>query len=357
MKPDIIIVGQGLAGSILAWTFIKEGYNICVVDQHRKNSASQISQGLMSPVVGLRMTLSWNFQEHDLAATTFYQEIEKKLSCSLLYDLPNQRLFQSKSQSELLTKRLSQKYFPSSINATFCQKTDTDETKRPYGSLITTGKRLDVPLFLSRIEHYLLQKKSLLQDSFSYDTLSTYNRQIKWNNKPILGVVFCEGYQYQSNPWFNWLPIDAIKGQLLILQDLNKNPFLSKHLIYKQSWLNPIISTRQFATGASFERQYKTITPTTNIKETLLKQAQDLFIEKRNFKLINHLAGIRPCSQDRKPIVGPHPVFPSIYIFNGFGSKGSLWIPYWAKKLVQTVGSKQDLTKLVHPNRFITHYE
>ena len=97
MKPDIIIVGQGLAGSCLAWTFLKEGYNVCVIDQNRKHSASQISQGLMSPIVGMRMTLSWNFQEHDLAATTFYKEIEQELSCSLLYDLPNERIFQSLS--------------------------------------------------------------------------------------------------------------------------------------------------------------------------------------------------------------------------------------------------------------------
>lgn len=357
MKPDIIIVGQGLAGSCLAWTFIKEGYNVCVIDQNRKHSASQISQGLMNPIVGMRMTLSWNFQEHDLAATTFYKEIEQELSCSLLYDLPNERIFQSQSQSKILTTRLSQKYFPSSINATFCQKKNISETSQPYGSLTTTGKRLDVPLFLSKIEHYLLQKKSLIRESFSYATLSTHNQQIKWNNKPILGVIFCEGYQYQSNPWFKWLPIDAIKGQMLILQDLNKNPFLSKHLIYKQSWLAPSLSSKQFATGASFERQYQTISPTQNIKELLLKQAQDLFVEKRNFKLINHLAGIRPCSQDRKPIIGPHPKFPSLYIFNGLGSKGSIWAPYWAKKLVQTVGSKQDLTKDVHPNRFIAYYD
>ena len=172
MTPDIIIVGQGLAGSCLAWRFITEGYKVCVVDQNRKHSASQVSQGFMNPIVGTKMTLSWNYNEHNLAATKFYKEVEQNLSCSLIHDLPNQRFFQSQEQLELFKKRLSQKYFPSSIKAALFQSKDTPKINQQYGSLITTGQQLDVPLFLSKIEQYLLKTKSLIRESFSYDSLS-----------------------------------------------------------------------------------------------------------------------------------------------------------------------------------------
>jgi glycine/D-amino acid oxidase-like deaminating enzyme len=49
------------------------------------------------------------------------------------------------------------------------------------------------------------------------------------------------------------------------------------------------------------------------------------------FELIEQKTGIRPATQDRRPIIGFHPTKQS-GIFNGFGSKGVSLAPYFAKQ-------------------------
>lgn len=48
-------------------------------------------------------------------------------------------------------------------------------------------------------------------------------------------------------------------------------------------------------------------------------------------------AGVRPATAGAYPVVGPHPEHPQLIAFNGFGSKGSMQIPYFADALLAQV--------------------
>ena len=50
-----------------------------------------------------------------------------------------------------------------------------------------------------------------------------------------------------------------------------------------------------------------------------------------NFITIDHFAGIRPATKDRRPFIGTHPEFKNIGIFNGLGSKGAYWCIFCEK--------------------------
>jgi glycine/D-amino acid oxidase-like deaminating enzyme len=49
MHVNYIIVGQGIAGSILYYTLTKAGANCVVVDDNKSNSASRVAAGLINP--------------------------------------------------------------------------------------------------------------------------------------------------------------------------------------------------------------------------------------------------------------------------------------------------------------------
>ena len=53
------------------------------------------------------------------------------------------------------------------------------------------------------------------------------------------------------------------------------------------------------------------------------------------FTVMEHLAGIRPANQERRPFVGLHPSYPSIGICNGMGTKGCSLAPYFANQLIE----------------------
>jgi glycine oxidase len=51
------------------------------------------------------------------------------------------------------------------------------------------------------------------------------------------------------------------------------------------------------------------------------------------FEIVDQVAGIRPATKDRKPILGRHPEYFQLYCCNGFGSRGVLIAPCIAKEL------------------------
>jgi flavin-dependent dehydrogenase len=55
---NTIIVGQGLAGTILAETLMQQNKTVCVIDNN-KNVCSTIAAGLWNPIVFKRITKSW----------------------------------------------------------------------------------------------------------------------------------------------------------------------------------------------------------------------------------------------------------------------------------------------------------
>jgi len=51
--------------------------------------------------------------------------------------------------------------------------------------------------------------------------------------------------------------------------------------------------------------------------------------------VVDHIVGIRPANQERRPFVGLHPSHPSIGICNGMGTKGCSLAPYFANQLIE----------------------
>ena len=51
-RVDVIVVGGGLAGTILAWTLRQRGLQTAVFDDPGRSTCSRIAAGLFNPVTG-----------------------------------------------------------------------------------------------------------------------------------------------------------------------------------------------------------------------------------------------------------------------------------------------------------------
>ena len=103
--------------------------------------------------------------------------------------------------------------------------------------------------------------------------------------------------------------------------------------------------------GEEFDRQ-----PTEGAKTELLQRAVDVFPDLERAELVQQLAGSRPLSPDRMPIIGPVPGWQGIMLATGHTTKGIHLGPITGKLIAETIieGSSQidiDLSSFL-PDRF-----
>ena len=63
MKADYLIVGQGIAGSVLAWTLHQRGHHVLILDDPALPSASKASAGIFNPLTGKKLNRTWKADE------------------------------------------------------------------------------------------------------------------------------------------------------------------------------------------------------------------------------------------------------------------------------------------------------
>ena len=60
---DYIIVGQGIAGTVLAFQLRLQGKRVFVIDKHRDYTSSKIAPGTYNPMVLKRFTPCWKVED------------------------------------------------------------------------------------------------------------------------------------------------------------------------------------------------------------------------------------------------------------------------------------------------------
>jgi len=88
MKANYIIVGQGLAGTLLANELIRLGQSLVVFDDPNQIKSSDVAAGLINPAVFRRMTKSWMLDHAFPQMETTYLQLEDLLNQKLYF--PNQ---------------------------------------------------------------------------------------------------------------------------------------------------------------------------------------------------------------------------------------------------------------------------
>src|SRR5436190_1596500 len=104
-RLDFVIVGQGLAGTTLAWQLRRRGQRVLVIDHEGGGSASRIAAGLVTPVTGKRLAKSWRWDELFPAAVTFYRSLEAEIGGAFFHQRPAVRLFADEAERDEFERR------------------------------------------------------------------------------------------------------------------------------------------------------------------------------------------------------------------------------------------------------------
>ncbi|MEM6723876.1 MAG: FAD-dependent oxidoreductase [Bacteroidota bacterium] len=98
IEVDYIIIGQGLAGTLLAHEFQKKGQTFRLFDPGLEGSASVVGAGIVNPVTGRRIVKSWLIDEYLPICKQTFQEIEQQLNVEVYFPRNVLRVFYKAQQ-------------------------------------------------------------------------------------------------------------------------------------------------------------------------------------------------------------------------------------------------------------------
>jgi glycine/D-amino acid oxidase-like deaminating enzyme len=336
-SKNYIIVGQGLAGSILAYMLIQEGQNVQIYDASEIPSSSKIAAGIYNPVTGKRLVKTWLADTIFPFLEEFYPKLETELKAKFFHPVPIFHPFADVAM---------QKFFKSDHVADDFSDFATAEFENTYrqeivnstlgGIAIKHSGWVNLKVMLSAFREYFLKKGFLIENEFSEKSEGI--------------TIYCQGFEATKSPYFNYLPFNPVKGEIL---DIKIPEFDIQEIINQGVFVIPL-GDNKYRLGATYTWDELDNIPTETGKSNLTEKYHKLM--KPPMEILSHQAGVRPATKDRRPFIGMHPAFENVGIFNGLGSKGVSLAPYFAKQFVDFLVYQKELHPEVNINRFASLY-
>ena len=339
-EVDYLIVGQGLAGSLLACLLQMEGKSVLVIDNRHRTAASLSAAGIMNPITGKRLNRPLLIDRLLQDAFTIYPLVEQFLGSSFFRRRKILRLLQSAEEQRQWNAHLAAGNYAKYLGSIDCAQTTA--SKNWFGGFeIALAGQLEVATFIRRARDRFAAMGQLDESEFDYDELRFPKNGVSWCGWTAKAVIFCEGYQLSRNPFFNSIQLNPAKGEILTLRASN---FTDDRIIQRGKWLFRS-ATDEIKAGTTYRWDGLDETPT-RLARVEIEHSIRLFTDF-DFEVVDQTAGVRPVIRvDNRPIVGSHPENKRVAVLNGLGSKGVLQAPFASRQLIGSLESGEP----IHPD-------
>jgi glycine oxidase len=341
---DVIVVGAGVVGCSVAYYLTREGARVALVEKEAIGSgASAHATGSLS-LLGTEFSPGPSFQ----LALAGYQEfpdlvcaLEEETGMDLLFQRrPSLRLALDQEEERLIkdlipwqqefvemkwiggdeVRHIEPRLTPQIVGAVYENESAQLDSYRLNLALARAAEKRGAAVQLREVTGLLTERGRVLgvrtsSGDFSGDTV----------------VVAAGTWSRAFGEWLNFpVPVRALKGERLMLRyqgdplpALISSPKRG-HMISRLDGLLSVGSTggrdydrQELFWGEEFDRQ-----PTEAARMELLQRAVDVFPALEDAELVYHLAGSRPLSPDRMPIIGPVPGWEGVMLATGHTTKG-----------------------------------
>ena len=345
-QPRILIVGQGIAGTVLHYTLFQRNINADVIGARLQGNASSAAAGIINPVTGPKYQLSWKFEELMEVFIPFYTSLEETLDQKFFHKMHMFRFLPGLEQINKWIKRWDDTY-DAKFYGEFHKGMEGYPDYQGNGTWaeIYNAYRVDINLLINSYSEFLKEKQLLDDNLFNYNALKFQEHELIYNDKPYDHLIFCEGHQVKNNPYFNYLPVIPAKGEVLII-----NRKLPPDMMCKRNELITHWDEASVWYGATLQNEFTNHLPNESSKNILIEKYLNDFNQAPD--VAGHLSGIRPTVKDRKPLIGKHPDFSKLAIFNGLGTKGTSLAPLMARYLVDLLVDVIEIPGEVNAKRY-----
>lgn len=343
---NTLIIGQGLAGSVLAWNLLESGFHVTMIDEDADSTCTKVAGGLVNPITGKRLVKSWRFDEFWPAAQSFYRAVEEYADEKLLHIVGLVRILHTPNDiNDWISKSYQEEYQhlmrfdpPGEWTPLIRQAGDGAGEGRTLGAWVDFPKLIRIvrQRIIREGEFRVLKHEPMLenlQNEFDF-------------------TIWCAGWKSKSDskifPGIQW---QLAKGERLIIhipaaERLNHLPILKQEIqIIPQG-------NGLFWAGANYDWDFENENPSAD-GLAFVKTHLDRMLDTP-YRIVDHASAVRPTIKDRRPVIGRSPIDDKNIIFNGLGTKGALLAPFWARHLIDHITTNSPIDNAVNVQRFAT---
>lgn len=336
---DVIVLGQGLAGTVLSTTLRQRGLRVAVFDVPLEGRASEVAAGLVNPVALRRTVLSWRASELLAIAGAFYRDLGLLHDQGFWHPMPLVAVFPTAQEAGIWQLRTREEETRRFVRMDTIVDPVLDALAQPYGrGIIDRCAWVDVKALLAAHRIELRNDHALYEERVAPEDIVRGPDEIRVRDVAAPLMVHCAG------PFANVPGIVPVKGEGLTVRIPG---LVLDRIIHRGVFVLPI-GGDVYRVGATFAWNEVWSGPSEEARTYLLDRLERLV--EREVEVLEHWAGVRPASKDRRPIIGR--TGPREAVFNGLGSRGVLLAPWCAQHLCDHLFDGTALDAAVDPKRF-----
>lgn len=303
------IVGQGLAGTCLGLEFLDRGVPFRIVDPGVGGS-TRVAAGLVNPLTGKNFQPSWLIEDFHPYAVDFFRGLEREFATEIWHPLPVMRLASSEKEWAKISSKLE---FPE-VKRWLDLGIRAQTPPGFHGNVVLRGGGwIDTQRFL-QVTRQFFEERGVLE--VGMDGEAQGNRTI--HCKGAMGLMEDQLGKHR-----------CAKGEILTVSADWSDEFIK---VGAGGWMIPI-GEGLFRVGSTYEWDQLDHLPTDHGLARIKEIAISLGGE--NFRVVDHVAGIRPIMRRSQPLIGYDEA--GNWIFNALGSKGTLYAPKMAIMLADWI--------------------
>ncbi len=344
MKRDgkVIVVGAGVIGTSIGYYLSREGIDVLILERESVGSgASVCAMGallLMSHELMVGPHLELGIHSREILCTT-YEQIERDAGIDIMWAArPHLALAFDDEEEEWLRRRRIE--IEHAVASDWLERDELLRLEPRINPQVQGGCYTDVQ---SQLDGYRLTLAyTMAMESFGGSVVSREVTGLITAGEQVKGVRV-DGQEYHADavvlamgPWSrlasSWLgfevPILPVKGERLMLKFAGEP--LAYHLSSPRLGVIFYQADGQWTVGARGGRAFDVdddhtewdAKPTDDGLEEMVGWATSLMPCLEGAELVKHVAGIRPVSEDKLPILGAVPGLANLYLASGHGHSG-----------------------------------
>ncbi len=304
MCAPLVIVGQGLAGTLLGHACERAGIAFDIVDAGHAGAASRVGAGIINPITGQRIVKSWGIDALRPLAWETYRELESVLGVPLMREMRVRRWFRDDAERRVFAEKIARGDLTPYAGAADAE-----------GFWIEGALRVDTAALIAAARARWLTTGRLTEVRLGIaEALTRYET-----------VIACTGADSDGGrAWAN-VPCARATGEILRVAVDGLAPDV---ILNRGHWALPT-SLGEARVGATYAREGE---PAPSAGRVELERSARELLGGRTFVVTAHESGVRVTAPDRRPLAGRDPHEPRLGIINGLGSKGALLAPWLARQ-------------------------